>query len=398
MDTRFGLEVWYPQLQHNEKENAATINLKYSLVEHDRRFGTEEQCTKYLVDTRWGGRPTCSNCSNNHLNYYIVKRKVWQCSKCKKQFSCKKGTLMEKSQIPLTVWFKCIYLFITSKRGLSSVQMAKWIGVRQSTAWFMIQRLQEAMKYENDTVLDGIVEVDETGIGPNIQQNLRLQMAKNAHYKEQKRIHGLSKDYLKRLRKRTNTQTQVGRKKGSTKEVLAEKKRQQQELELLKGERKPYEQKIQVLGAIERNSGKLVLRVLGRSILCLNKTNVQPTLLKSVSRNSVLISDESHVYTGVNLFFKEHNRINHRKTYVSGETHTNNIENVWKHLKMMVKGTYVHLSHKHLQRYLNMYAYRWNRRGLSEAELFEKFIPNLFGKRLMYKQFLTSQGDNKTAA
>src|ERR1700758_1017298 len=129
---------------------------------HLARFATDQMCHDYLVQVRWNGRPTCPKCGNDKMNYYINSRKVYKCSSCKKQFSLTKGTIFERSKLPLKTWFLAIYLFTTKKRGVSSYQMAGWLGVKQHTAWYVLQRLRKALENENDIVLSGIVEADET--------------------------------------------------------------------------------------------------------------------------------------------------------------------------------------------------------------------------------------------
>ncbi len=104
---------------------------------------TEEKCVEFLVQTVWGGIPKCinKNCSQTAKLYYLKTRKLYKCSCCKKQFSVKQGTIFQNSTIPLTIWFMAIYIFTTKKRGISSLQLAKDIGVQQKTAWLMLHKI-----------------------------------------------------------------------------------------------------------------------------------------------------------------------------------------------------------------------------------------------------------------
>lgn len=250
------------------------IKEKYGEKSHHNRFGTEKKCRDYLVYIRWNGRPTCPKCGNKHMNYFLSSRNIWKCSDCKKQFSVTKGTIFESTKLPLVTWFKAIFYITTVKRGLSSCQLGRLLEVEQRTAWFILHRLREVMKDENDLVLQGIVEADEAHFGPKISKDTRLQRMKKKHDEKQEQIHNLSNQKKRTLR---GEPAKRGRKKGSTKEVLAQKKLEREK----KGERVPFEQDIAVLGMVERN-GKIVLRVLGRSEKSKTKDSIYP-ILKNIS-------------------------------------------------------------------------------------------------------------------
>lgn len=354
---------------------------KYGLESHNRRFSSEKKCREYLVQQRWDGRPTCSKCNNKHLNYFLTTRNVWKCSQCKHQFSITQGTIFESSKLPLRTWFKAVFFFSTIKRGLSSCQLARLLEVEQRTAWFILHRIREAVSGQNNFVLKGIVEADEAHIGPVISLDTRLQRLKKRHDERQEAIHGLSN-----LKKRTQRghPAKRGRKKGSTKEVLAQKKIEKEKL----GERIPFEQDIAILGMAQR-SGNIVLKLLGRSEKSKTKESIYPQLKKHVNSSAILFTDQWNLYDDTINLFKDHQTVNHNREFVRGNVHTNNIENVWKHLKKMIDGTYFHLSFQHIQKYLHEHSFRWNLRTNSDEEKVNSFFDGIVGKRLKYADLIS---------
>jgi transposase-like protein len=363
---------------------------QYSFDAHYKRFGTNEKCHDYLASIKWNGRPECIRCGNDNKNYYLPSRNLYKCSKCKKQFSVIQGTIFEGSKIPLTKWFLAIYIFTTKKRGVSSYQMAKWVGIKQQSAWFLLHRLREALKEENDIILQGIVESDETFVGPDISKNTRLQREQKEHYEKQEALHGVEKG---KARKRRGFAIKRGRKKGDTKEVRAQNKREKE----AKGKRVPFDKYTMVLGLTERNGGKIVLKKLGHGRPSVNAQNVHPHLRKHISAESIFITDQATVYNFAKNFFSEHQVVNHEETYVTKDgVHTNSIEGVWTHFKKMIDCTYFHLSQYHFDRYLNEYTYRWNRRNESEQSIFDSFMPLTTGKRIKYESLIVRE--NKMVA
>ena len=349
----------------------------YGLKSHKNRFGTDKQCRDYLVQLRWDGQPTCQDpkCANKYMNYFITTRNIWKCSKCKKQFSITKGTIFESSNLPLSMWFEAMYYFIINKRGISSCQLSRHLEIEQRTAWFVLHRLREVLNDNSKLILDGEIEVDETYISPKIGRDTRLQRKKKAHDKEQERIHG----YGKTKARRVLGPRKQGRKKGSTLEVLKQKKLERQ----MKGKRMKFEQPIVVFGMLQRN-GKVHLEVLGKGEHNTTQENIFPILQKYVTSKSIIISDQLNLYGATKKIFKDHQSVNHKKGYVIKGVHINGIENVFKHLKKMIEGTYFHMKLHHFNDYLREQSFRWNVMKKSDQEKMDEFLPNLLGKRLKY--------------
>lgn len=370
--------------------NRARLMSKYGLPTHEKRFGTEEKCREYIASVRWtDGVPKCPYCGNSFMNYYLKTRNIWKCSSkdCRKQFSIIRGTIFENTNIPLVKWFKAIYFFAVSKRGISSCQLARNLEVEQRTAWFILQRLREVVADEGDIQLSGVVEADETMVGPQISKDTRLQRAKKNHEAKQDELFGMSKDKKRRIR---GEPAKRGRKKGSTKEVLAQKKANKEAEKLKKGVRVPFEQDKVILGIIERN-GRVVFKKLGISIKAKTKANIYPYLKKHISSDSYFITDNWNLYDDTKKMFRKHETVNHDIEYVRGFVHTNNIENAWKHLKKMIDGTYFHTNYRHFDRYLVEQSFRWNRLNESNQVLVDDLLSKIVGKRLKYNDLIKSK-------
>jgi hypothetical protein len=260
--------------------------------------------------------------------------------------------------------------------------MAEWLGVTQRTAWFMIQRLSEAAIDEGNIILNGIVEVDETTISPDLSKNRRLFMKRKEYYIEQEKVHGLS-PYRQKKQNPPTGPVRRGRKKGTTQVIVEERKKLREQI----GERVPFELKMIVFGMCERQ-GRIVFKKLGKSMKDITQMNIYPHIDRHVSTEATLVSDEHLVYFNAGQFVKEHLTVNHKIGYVVEGIHSNNIENAWTHLKKMFSGTHFHLSYQHLDRYLNIHAFRWNRRKLGNKQKVDDLIEGLFDKRLMYRDLI----------
>lgn len=102
------------------------------------RFPNEKSAHDYFVQMRWGGKPVCPHC-NSGKKIYVCKHSVYMCPDCKKRFTVTVGTVFEASKIPLKKWIHAIYLDLN---GISSVQLAKKVGLTQKSAWFVLKRIR----------------------------------------------------------------------------------------------------------------------------------------------------------------------------------------------------------------------------------------------------------------
>jgi len=308
-------------------------------------FQDQQTCLEYLTQLRWNGKPTCAFCGHDHVYELKGANKRYKCAKCRKHFSAIKGTIFEKTTVPLAKWFMAIFILSTHRKGISSVQVARDIGVTQKTAWFMMQRVRNAFKqhsFETNTKLGGtdkIVEADEVFFNPK---------PSNMHSK-------------RRIR---------------------------------------YEQdgkpnRIVIAGALEREGQIRVSKVEKASY-----KHLVPFLIKNVQPGTQVMTDEHTAYDKLNRIYT-HNTVNHiKKQYVRTDQKTgtrittNAIENFWSVLKRGVYGTYHQISGKHCENYLQEFAFRFNTREFSEAQRFDKLI-SLSNYRIDYAT-LTQKDKNAT--
>lgn len=293
------------------------------------RFKDEAACREYLVQQRWNGTPTCPYCGSTK-SYNIENGKRFKCGnkECYKKYSVTVGTVFEASNIPLTTWFAAMYLITAHKKGVSSVQLAKDLGITQKSAWFVIHRIRESLKDTGSELLSNTVEIDETYIGGKTA---------NKHRKVREEIKKQGTGYF-----------------GSKKQG--------------------------VLGMLERNKD-VKLKVIG-----LNNSGayVKPIINEMVSKDAVLITDGFGGYKDLHLEYRDHQIINHNQDeFVRGSFHTNTIEGFFSFLKRSIYGCYHNVSPKHLQRYCDENAYRYNTRKLHDGFRFQISMMNIEG-RLKY--------------
>jgi transposase-like protein len=131
-------------------------------------FPDQETARTYLEGRLWPNGPRCPVCG---MGERITERKggFYRCNQCKEDFTVRTGTIFERSHVPLHKWVYAMYLLVTARKGISSMQLAKEIGITQKSAWFVLHRLREACGSDL-TKLQGIVEIDETYVG-GIEKN-----------------------------------------------------------------------------------------------------------------------------------------------------------------------------------------------------------------------------------
>src|SRR6266511_1466674 len=142
-------------------------DLSFSVL--DDRFTDALAAAEYLESIRWPDGPVCPHCGESERKPYFLKnqkRRLWKCAACRKQFTVTVGTIFESSHIPLNKWLLAFYLLCSSKKGMSSHQLHRMLGVTYKSAWFMAHRIREAMTQPPFAErLHGTVEADETYIG-----------------------------------------------------------------------------------------------------------------------------------------------------------------------------------------------------------------------------------------
>jgi len=295
------------------------ITKQMTLAEFDRLFPDETACKEYLMDHRWPTGVKCPRCGNEKVYELKTRPFHWLCKKpCKNyRFSVISGTIFENTNYKLLIWFKVLYLMLTSKKGISALQIHRMIGSGSySTAFYMCHRLRAGMFDPDFRQLMGIVEVDETYIGGK---------QANRHANVRAKYHGGGA---------ANT--------GKT----------------------------TVIGAISRK-GNVVCKIIENTSIDTLNSFIDETVSNKVD---LVATDMSAGYReGMPYYIKRHEAVDHRaKEYVRGIVHTNNIENFWSLLKRGVIGTYHNVSAKYLPLYLNEFQFRHNNR--KNADIFGSAI------------------------
>ena len=299
---------------------------------YDERFQDALAAADYLESIRWPSGPVCPHCGEAERKHYRLKsqtRKLWKCAACRKQFTVTVGTIFESSHIPLNKWLLAFYLLCSSKKGMSSHQLHRMLGVTYKSAWFMTHRIREAMKQPPfQTRLAGVVEADETYIGGK-----------------------------ERNRKKRDKQKKMGRGTGKT----------------------------PVMVLVERDGQ-------ARSFRMANVTgeSLKGAIRRNVAREARLMTDAFKSYSGLGKEFASHEVINHADhEWVRGDVHTNTAENFFSILQRGVDGVYHHVSEAHLPRYLAEFDFRYNNRvatGVDDAERTRRALAQSGGKRLRYAE------------
>ena len=139
-----------------------------NLVELIDRFHSEDSCRARLEELRWLEGVECPRCDSKSVNR-LEDRYQYQCRSCRYQFSVTAGTIFHDTHLPLWKWFLAVYLIVESKKGISANQLKRMIGVTYKTAWYLAHRIRDALNEVDAQLLRGIVEVDETFVGGEVE-------------------------------------------------------------------------------------------------------------------------------------------------------------------------------------------------------------------------------------
>jgi transposase-like protein len=296
----------------------------------------EEAAYRYVEARIWPDGPICPHCGCMGRISAIkpnpekrVRAGLKKCGDCKKQFTVKVGTVFESSHVPLNMWLQAIALICASKKGFSSNQLARVLGVTVKTAWFMSHRIREAMSDDGQVILGGgggVIEADETFLG---QQ---------------------SSTYI------TGKGWRTRRGAPGAKKVLA---------------------------VVERGG-----RVRSMKVDNLKMPEITRAM-EMADRDSVLNTDEAMHYRHIGREFIAHKRVKHSSgEYVHKDAHTNTVEGVFSIFKRGMRGIYQHCAEKHLPRYLAEFDFRYSNRaklGVDDKARADLALKGIVGKRLTYQ-------------
>jgi transposase-like protein len=290
----------------------------------------EEAAYAYVEARIWPDGPVCPHCGGvERIGKFAGKSTrigAYKCYQCRKPFTVKVGTIFEDSKVAMHIWLQAMYLIAGSKKGISSNQLHRTLGVTLKTAWFMSHRIREAMRSGDLSPFGtdgGAVEVDETYIGQKKSRPLKGGGG-HAH-------------------------------------------------------------KMAVLSLVDRDTG----RVRSFTVENTRADEIHPIVLGNIAREARLMTDEARMYWGIGRQFAEHSRVLHGAgQYVRGDVFTNTVEGAFSIFKRGMRGIYQHCSEKHLHRYLAEFDFRYTNRvanGFNDTDRADAMLKGIVGKRLTYQ-------------
>lgn len=300
-------------------QKAASSDSQYTLLQFTRDFPDDETCLQWLWRTRYspdGDHAFCERCETHRVfKRYTAKqqRQDWTCTACGLHVHPTADTIFRKSSTGLHLWFYAMYLMTSTRCGISAKQLERELGVTYKTAWRMFTLIRnELMTQDDDPILTGEVEMDETYIGG------KPRLADKVGFAERP---------------------------GSV-QSSAQKWR--------------HEKKTPVFGMVERK-GKIAAYVVPKHPQAAIMEHVE----SRVDASALVYTDESRLYDRLE---HDHQTIDHSaKIYVSGDVHTQTIDGFWMLLKTGILGAHHSVSPKWLQGYLNEYVWRYNHRDDGRA-------------------------------
>ena len=302
----------------------------------------EEAAYAWVEAHIWPNGPVCPHCKGleriSKMQGKATRHGLYKCYACRKQFRVTVGTIFEKSHVPMHLWLQAFYLIAGSKKGISSNQLHRILGITLKSAWFLSHRIREAMRSGSLAAPmggdngegSGIVEADET-------------------------YHG-------KVENPSDTRTD-----GTP---------------FLKGGKSGPANKRAIVSLVERGGDVRSFHV-GRA----DKATVTEVVSKNVAKEALLMTDESRLYGDSHN--TDHQSVRHAAgEYVRGIVHTNTVEGYFSIFKRGMKGVYQHCSEKHLHRYLAEFDFRYNNRiarGVADEPRAARMVKGVVGKRLTYQ-------------
>lgn len=294
-----------------------------------KHYHDEDAAFAYVEAALWSKGAVCSHCGETkrvgRMGGNATRKGLHKCYKCRKQFTVRQGTLFESSHVPLHVWLQAIFLISGSKKGISSHQLSRTLGLTVKTAWFLSHRIREAMREGGLAPFGeagGAVEVDETYIG---------------------------------------RKAGTGPVKGG------------------------WGHKMTVLGLVDRNTGRSRLFHIEKGgaqihAIVLDNLSREARLMSDEHTMYKRIGREFAEHAAVHHYNKE---------YVRGDVTTNTVEGAFAIFKRGMRGVYQHCGEKHLHRYLAEFEFRYSHReklGTDDRARADKVLAGIVGKRLTYQQ------------
>lgn len=279
-------------------------------------FPSDDACLAHLFDQRFGQGHQCPKCERAAKWYRVKTEKAFSCQWCGHHVHPMSGTIFQDSRTSLQTWFYVVFLFTTTRHGVSGKEIQRQTGVTYKTAYRMGQQIRKHMAaIDGDTPIGGegqIVEIDEAYVGGEDTNGVGL-------HRENKTV---------------------------------------------------------VLGMIERGEGgEAIIKVIPDSRMA----TMHEAIEANVAKGSEIHADMHQSYNHLDKKGYGLRRINKAQlnAYVTKDGVTvNAVENFWRHLKCSIKGTHISVSKKHMERYAKEFEYRFNRRmtpGRMLTELLSRF-------------------------
>lgn len=299
------------------------MKTEFTTLAMSDNFPDEESCIRYFENMRWGDEVTSPYDASSKV--YKCGNGKYKCKNTRRYFDVKTGTAFANTKLPMRAWFYAMMLFLSHKRGVSSCQLARDLGITQKTAWKMLHKIREYMAFENNKTLSDEVEIDETFVG-----------GKNKNRHKDKKVE--------------------------------------------KCQGRSYKDKVPVFGILERD-GSLVAKVVSNT----QAKTLVPLIKKYVKKGSVVYTD-GWEYSGLRKDYEQRS-VDHEKhfygtTYATNDgeiitVSTNGIENAWSHLKRMIFGIYYNVSKTHMQKYVDEFVFRFNTRRFTDSQRFNLLLRNI---------------------
>lgn len=290
---------------------------RLTINEFRAAYPNDDTCLDKLFQLRYSNLECrCGNDQSAHPFTKVKNRRSYQCPACGFQIYPTQGTVFEKTTTPLTSWFYAMYLQTTTRNGVAAKELERQLHICYKTALRMAHQIKILMGNRVIDMLTGIVEIDETYVGGKIGNKHKKV---RAAYKEDK---------------------------------------------------SSVENKIGVMGFLSRGND------IKMEVMTDLKT-FKERVKANVDKAATIVTDSHNAYIGLNIDFVKHEIINHiENEYKRGDYHTNSIEGAWSQLKRTIKGTHIHVSVEHLQKYVDEVAFRYRYRH-EQKTMFETILSHV---------------------
>jgi transposase-like protein len=294
-----------------------------------KHFHEEDEAFAYVEARVWPEGPACPHCGGveriSKMQGQSTRKGLYKCYQCRKPFTVRMGTIFESSHVPLHIWLQAMYLIAGSKKGISSNQLARTLGLTVKSAWFLSHRIREAMRSGDFSPMGGeggVVEVDETYIGH-----------------------------------RKGAKVQQG-----------------------------GWHKMAVLSLVHRETGQSrsfhVEKAIASKVIPIVQENVD-------RETYILTDDNPMYGLQFRFTHLGHGKVNHSAgEYGRGRIHTNTVEGFFSIFKRGMRGVYQHCAEEHLHRYLAEFDFRYSNRmalGCNDEDRTSRLLSGIVGKRLIYQ-------------